>query len=265
MVNCFLVCKPDKENGYRESAKKLDFKRLNKQVTEAHQVLQLIESFHVLGEMFKDPVPQNNYELHAWIRRVKKKYDALSHYLFYHQGVYSWYPKLKRKPEKLRYDEEYKILNNGKIEYNGEVYDKYSLVLPGDSFFSLGFWSHPIVLMFMNYPDSLRAYINSHIEVFIERGGKPGCVKRKCKIKIDMNKIVHPPWALDDKFTENHKAALLTKELVREEKPHYINFPDFKIAYDKYLKIETPTNPKSQSDFSHYLWPFSQDLAKPMY
>ena len=79
MVNTFLICNPlDKDEhgnrGYRISASKLDFKRLNKQTVEAHQILNLVESFYVLGEMFKSPVPKNPYKCHAWVREIMKKY-----------------------------------------------------------------------------------------------------------------------------------------------------------------------------------------------
>ena len=264
MVNCFLVCSPAEKDGYRKSASKLDMKRLNKQVTEAHQILTLVESFHVLGKMLDDPVPKDNYKLHEWIRRVKKKCDKLSHILFLHQGKYCWYSKDKPKPKKLKYDEEYLLKDNGDIEYKNKIYKKYSLILPGDNFFSLGFYSHPMVIMYMNYPDSLKAYINAHLLEFIARGGKPGSIKRMCKIKVTEDQITHPPWALDPKFHENHKAALLTKEIARKEKPHYIHFPDFVQAHEFYLTQE-PTNPNSSSDFSHYMWPFSQDLENPLY
>jgi len=261
MVNTFLV-----SSDFRESASKLDFRRLNKQIVESHQILTLVESFHVLGKMFNDPVPSDNYKCYDWIRKIKKQYDALSHSLFLHQGEYHWYNKKRPVPKKLKYDEKFEILETGEIIYKGEKYPKFSLVLPGDNFFGkLGFYSHPAVLMFLNYPDSLKHYINSHIDEFIKQGGKSGCEKRKCKIKIPTENIIHPPWALDQKFHQNHKEALLTKEIARNEKPHYTNFPDFHEAYNFYLKKEIPTNPDSSSDFSHYIWPYSQDLENPLY
>lgn len=263
MVNTFLSSfTPNKEeNPFRESARRLDFKRLNKQVTEAHQILNLVESFYVLGEIFKSPVPNDPYKCHAWTREIMKKYNALNSTLFLHQDEYSWYKKTKSKPYKIRYDEEYKIQEDGSILYNDEVYPKYSLVLPGDNFFSMGFWSHPCVIMWLNYPDSLRLYINSHILEFLDRGGKPGSIKRMCKIKNE--NIIHPPWVSDPVFHDNHKAALLTKELVRKEPPFYIKFRDFKVAYNFYITKKASV--KSTSDFNHYIWPFTQDLDKPIY
>ena len=257
MVNTFLV-----SSDYKKSASLLDFKRLNKQVTEALQILKLIESFHILGKIFKDPVPKDSYKCYDWIRSIKKKYDALEYYLFFHQGKYAWYKKKHPNPQRLKYNEKYEIIENGKILYKEKIYDKYCLVLPEDNFFSLGFWSHPAVLMYINYPDSLKLYINAHIDEFISRGGKTS-LSRKCKIKN--TNIEHPIWVLDPIFHTNHKAALLSKELARNEKPHYINFKDFKEAYELY-SISPPVNKtESKSDFNYYIWPFSQDLKEPRY
>ena len=267
MVNCFLTCSPTEKDpvtghdGYRISASKLDFRRLNKEITEAHQILTLIESFHVLGKMFDHPVP-SDYKCHAWIRKIKKQYDTLPATLFLHQGKYYWHDKKNPKPKKLKYDEQYTVNSKEEIIYKGKTYPKFYFILPGDNFFSLGFWSHPMVIMYMNYPDSLKMYINSHIQEFVARGGKAGVIKRICKIRNE--NVVHPPWALDPNFHENHKAALLCKEIARNEPAHYIKFRDFKVAYNNYLH-KVPTNPGSQSDFSHYLWPFSQDLENPVY
>jgi len=260
MVNTFLVYSP-LEDGYRKSASFLDFKRLNKQITEALQILNLVESFQFLGQMFKLPVPES-YKCYEWIRFIKKKYDALDYYLFFHQGEYSWYKKKYKSPPRLKYDEKYKILENGKILYKEKVYDKYCLVLPEDNFFSLGFWSHPAVLMFINHPDSLKLYINDHIDEFISRGGKTS-LSRKCK--ITNTNIEHPIWSLDPEFHMNHRAALLTKELARNEKPHYIKYREFKIAYNFYVTSPPVNKNKSNSDFSYYIWPFSQDLENPRY
>lgn len=264
MVNTFLVCSPlEKDDGYRISASKLDFKRLNKQITEALQILNLVESFHVLGEIYKDPVPKDPYKCYDWIRKIKKKYDSLDVYIFLHQGKYVWLPKNKPKPQKLKYYEKYEIKDR-KIIYNGKEYNKYELVLPGDNLFTLGFWSHPIVIMFLNHPDSLKLYINAHIDEFIFQGGKTS-LSRKCKIDKNINEVEHPIWALDEKFHENHRAALLTKEIARNETPHYINYKEFKNAYDLYLTNPPKEKTISSSDFNYYIWPFSQDLDKPIY
>jgi len=269
MVTTFLTHSPLEidpktgKNGYRISAKNLDFKRLNKQILEGTQILELVKNFHVLGEIFKDPVPKNPYECYAWIRKIKKKYDSLNYYLFLHQGGYAWIKKDKPKPIKIRYDEKYEITENGNIIYKGEKYLKYSLVLPGDRFYSLGFWAHPVVIMWLNHPESLKLYINEHLDEFIARGGKASSINRKYSLKSE--KIEHPVWTLDEKIHINHKAALLTKEIVRKEAEWYINFKDFVFAYNFYTNSPPKNKTKSTSDFEYYIWPFTQDLKTPIY
>jgi hypothetical protein len=269
MVNTFLTCSPlDKDEksgyrGYRISASKLDFKRLNKQVSEALQILNLVESFHFLSIYFDSPIPKNPYKCYDWIRKIMKEYKELNYYLFYHQGEYVKYKKFNPLPERLSYDEKYEILKDGSIMYEKKKYPKFSLVLPGDNFFSMGFYSHPIVLMFLQHPESLKLYINEHIDEFISRGGKKESVQRKCKIDKTVDQVEHPIWTLDTVFHLNHKAALLTKEICRNEPEHYIHFRDFREAYNYYLDI--PPTCKSEGEFKHYIWVFSHDRDDPRY
>jgi Pyrimidine dimer DNA glycosylase len=269
MVNTFLTCSPlDKDKktghrGYRISASKLDFKRLNKQITEALQILNLVESFHILSQYFQDPIPKNPYKCYDWLRKIMKQYKELDYYLFLHQGKYVKYKKFNDNPKRLSYDEKYEILEDGSIFYKDKTYPKFSLVLPNDNFFTMGFWSHPIVLMFLHHPDSLKIYINAHLEEFLARGGKKETNARRCKIDKTVDEAEHPIWTLDSVFHLNHKAALLTKEIYRNEPKHYIYFKDFREAYNYYLDIE-PTC-KSNGEFKHYLWIFSHDRNEPRY
>lgn len=268
MVNTFLTASPndiDKNGlkGYRISANNLDKSRLWKQALEALQILNLIKSFEVLAEVYKSPCPKNPYKIKDWINTIMKQYKSLNYYLFLHQKKYMWYKKDRIKPKKIKYDEEYKINDDGTIFYNGKNYPKYSLVLPGDNFMSLGFYSHPVVVMWMNHSESLKLYINCHIDEFLVRGGKPGV--EKLKFKINENNIEHPIWTLDPEFHKNHKAALLTKEIVRKESEWYIKKRDFKIAYNYYIeKTDIKVN-KSTSSFQYYIWPFTQDIDNPRY
>ena len=126
----------------------------------------------------------------------------------------------------------------------------------------MGFVSHPIVICWVNYKDSLKMYINDHIDEFLSRGGKAETKKLKCKIS---SKVGHPICFLDSAFHENHKAALLTKELVRKEEPWYIKKKDFRDAYRKYQSLPPTCKIKSTSDFQHYRWPFAHDLDDPFY
>lgn len=232
----------------------LDFKRLNKEIQESFQILNLVQNLHILAQILNHPTPKESKESsYDWIRGIMKKYNALDSYLFFHQGKYMWYSKKHQKPKKLKYDEKYEILEDGKILYNGVKYPKYRLILPNDNFFTMGYWSHPCVAMHLNHIDSLKLYINSHIDAFIERGGKTS-IERKLKIE-NLDNIEYPKWALDSNFHENHKAALLTKEITRKEKSHYCNFPDFQKAYHLYLTNSPVPENKSASDFKYYMWP----------
>ena len=273
MVNTFVTAGPHDvdeksgKKGFRYSAANLNKSRLWKQALEALQILNLIESYHVLGEMFNSPCPKNPYLVKAWTREIMGKYKVLDSYLFLYQGKYVWYSKNSEKPKKVKYDEEYKILENGSILYKGKIHPKYTLVLHGDNFMSMGFYSHPAVVMWMNHIDSLKLYINCHIDEFLSRGGKPGTIKLKLKLH-NIEKIEHPIWSLDPEFHKNHKASLMTKEIVRKEAEWYIKKRDFKIAYNYYIKqekTEKQKKTKTTSSFEYYIWPFTQDLDNPRY
>ena len=251
--------------GYRLSAANLDKSRLWKQVLEAIQILNLVKSYHILGEIFKSPCPKNPYLIKAWSQEILKKYKKLEYYVFYHQGEYVWIEK-SPKLLKVRYDQNYKILEDGSILFQGKKYPKYGLYLPGDLYLTMGFASHPIVIMWMNHIESLKLYINCHIDEFLERGGKKET--EMLKYKIDYSKLEHPIWSSDPEFHRNHKAALITKEIVRNEKPWYINKPDFQSAYDYYSQESVKgslTKTKTTSSFEYYIWVFTQDLNNPRY
>lgn len=258
MVNTFLT-----SESYKESASNLDKSRLWKQILEALQILDLIKSYHFLGKLFKSPCPKNPYLVKEWTKNIMKSYKQLDSYIFLHQGKYVYYPKKNEKPKKIKYDEKYEILENGNILYKDKTYKKYSLVLPGDRFMSMGFCSHPVIVMWLNHEDSLKLYINAHLDVFLARGGKEGT--KVLKFNIDNANIEHPIWTKDSMFHINHRAALLTKEIERKEKSWYINKQDFKIAY-KYYKDHPPQEKtKSTSSFEYYIWPFTQDVKNPRY
>ena len=111
---------------------------------------------------------------------------------------------------------------------------------------------------------SLKLYINCHIQEFLSRGGKPGTKKLMFSLN-NIENIEHPIWTKDPLFHLNHKAALTTKEIVRSEKEWYISKPDFYIAYRYYIDTPPTKKVKTTSSFEYYMWPFTQDLEKPMY
>jgi hypothetical protein len=244
---------------------------LNKQITEAIQILDSIEGYYILSETFESPIPADNMKLYEWTRDVMKKYKKLSHYIFRHQGKYIWYPKTDEngkkydKPLKVRYDEKYEIHEDGTITYKGKKYKYGQLVLPGDLFIQFGFVYHPVVLMYLRYRTSLKCYINACIDEFVKRGYKADSIKKKYKIETPFEEIRHPQWTSDPVFHENHKAALLYKEYDREEPEWYCHFPDFVEAHSKYysnkyneIREETPVPQNEKSaNFQFYIWPFT--------
>ena len=273
MVTTFLTASPVEmdvkttKSGFRLSASHLDKGRLWKQVLESLQILNLVESFHILGQMFNLPCPKDPYLIKAWTKEIMEKYKKLDSYVFLHQGEYVWYNKKNEKPLKIKYDEDYSINEDGSIIYKEKKYAKYTLILPTDNLMTMGFWAHPAVIMWMRHSNSLKLYINAHLEEFLERGGKPGTVKMMCKIDVPVNDIIHPIWTYDSNFLKNHKAALMTKEIVRKEKPWYILKSDFKLAYDYYLNHPpvSTLKAKTTSSFEYYIWPFTSDINNPRY
>lgn len=121
----------------------------------------------------------------------------------------------------------------------------------GDHCITLGFVYHPAILMFLGYEDSLKRYINAHIQEWISRGFENTMQTYKT-YKEDQ-----PIFTLDPTFHRNHKAALLTKEIERNEPKWYIKKKDFVEAYEYYQNYTGKAN-KTQSEFKYYIWPFNQ-------
>lgn len=261
MVNTFLTASPDKD-GFRKSAANLDKPRLWKQVTESWQLINLIENYHFLADYFGLPCPQNPYKIKEWTKIIMKKYKSLDYWIFLHQGKWVMFPKTKPKPTKLKYYDEYQILGR-KILFNGKKYNKYELVLPGDKFITMGFGYHPVVIMWMLNIDSLKMYMNDHIKEFIKRGGEPGV--SKLLQTYDESNAIHPIWCHDPEFINNHRAALLTKEIVRSEDPWYISKKEFQKAYQHYKDFPPDTKTVTTSSFEYYIWVFTQDIDNPRY
>lgn len=253
MVNTFLT-----HSNYRKSAQNLDNARLGKQRVEAYQILLLLEDLNILSKLFKYPIPKNPYSRRSWIRKVTKKYKDLKKYLFRHQGSYVWIDK-ESKPYRLGNNETAIINNdntitvtrNTKGKKSKKIYKKYQVILEDDRLITLGFVYHPVVCMWLCHENSLKEYIDAHIDEWICRGHKNTMKRYGVKSQ-------YPPiWTLDERIHKNHKAALYIKEVKRNESPWYQNKLDFKQAWEYYSK-QKPTNPNSTSDFDNYIWPFNK-------
>lgn len=94
----------------------------------------------------------------------------------------------------------------------------------------LGFARHPEVWSWYHHPDSLKHYINCHIEQWIERG-----FKNTMDIYQDVENSDRPKWTFDEKIFINHKQSLLKKEIERKEKDWYINLWPNIGQFDEYI------------------------------
>lgn len=113
------------------------------------------------------------------------------------------------------------------------------IVLPEDEYYTLGFSQHAIVKMWVGYEDSLRMYINQHIDVYCTNKTKSG---GNCSISIEKYTIPklkthdHPWWIVHyDGVVWSHRAALLRKERFRGESAWYTLNPKFLKTPGEYL------------------------------
>ena len=170
------------DRDFKKSAQLLDSRRLGKQRVEAYQILNLIENIRILSTQSGIRCVS---DFQTFVRELKKWY-ASRHFVYILCGDYL-------------------------IETN----DKSPTIGKDERVIKMGFCNHPIVEMWFGYEDALKEYINAHIEEWIHRGYK-NTMKR-----YEVNAKIYPEWCEWDYFHENHKSALLAKELDRNEKPWY--------------------------------------------
>lgn len=254
-------------SNYRESAKNLDDIRLEKQCIESQQILILIENLSLLSRLFNIPIPNNPYLRRDWIRRVIIKYNNIGKYLFYHQGNWIWISR-KTKPYKLKFNETAEIQKDGSIlvfkktkrTFTKTIYPKYTVILNNDRLITFEFVYHPAVLMWLCYNESLKEYINAHIQELSIRNID---TLHMNTYELDHNKNHKPIWVDDTEIHNNHKAILYIKEIKNNESAWYINKSDFVKSSNDYLNLYNDSNNLSSllSDtyFDYYIWPFNKD------
>lgn len=98
------------------------------------------------------------------------------------------------------------------------------LIVWGESL-KLGWVYHPAVALWVGYEPALRSYINAHIEEWVRRGYQNTLPLYPLPTHIEL-----PAWSQRPDFHRNHRGALLTKELTREEHPWYQLKPEFTAA-----------------------------------
>jgi len=77
---------------------------------------------------------------------------------------------------------------------------------------------HPAVLLWVGYLDGLKYYYNCHLKEWANRGYRNVILQ-----SYELPGIINlPAWTQNRDFLENHRGALLKKELERNEKPWYV-------------------------------------------
>lgn len=218
MVNTFLV-----DGDFSKSASLLDNRRLVKQRCEAQQILNILLFSKALAAHYKIRIPSITAS-----RGVKRRFFNLM------------YQVSKKQPQHLKCLDKLPVnkigafvLTNDNIKHVKNI-KKYKLQ-ENELIVKMGFSSHPAVIMWYGYEDALKEYIEAHIAEHIKRGYK-NTMKRYVNIKGE-----HPKWTRDENFHKNHKAALLNKELTRNEKPWYQLKSEFQ-CIEQFTKYIWPNN-----------------------
>lgn len=188
MVNTFLV-----DSNFSKSAELLDSKRLGKQRVEAYQILNLIQNIKILSH--QSGIQQKS-DFQTFVKELKKWYMSQSF-------VYILSDK---------YDPNSSLIKSA---------DKKPSISNDQRVIKMGFCNHPVVEMWYGYEDALKEYIDAHIYEWLRRGYKNTMAIYEIKTKN------HPEWCDSVEIHENHKAALLKKELERNEKSWYQEKKDF--------------------------------------
>jgi hypothetical protein len=177
------------DSNFKKSASQLDNRRLGKQRVEAYQILNIIENLRILSGQSGIRCMDN---FNTFVNEIKK-----------------WY-----KSQSCLY-----ILNDDNTLEESE--DKDVKLTKGQRLIKMGFSTHPAVEMWFGYEDALKEYIDAHIHEWIHRGYKNTMQIYNVKAKR------YPEWIFWSHFHQNHRSALLSKELDRNEPTWYQNNPEF--------------------------------------
>lgn len=231
MVNSFLL-----NFDFRKSADLLDNARLGKQRVEAYQILTALYQLRFLAKYFAIPdypigqdTPKDQRE--TWINKVLNTFkghgykailirgDMLIHY---YNG--QTLPHKAKSGNKLLYDSttDYIYEVKGKQQQVVAWGPRETFVLPGEELITTGFRKHPAVSMWLGFEDSLKQYINAHIDAWIARG------KNNTMMKYEVpDNVPRPSWSLSLAVINNFKSTLVDREIDRQEPAWYLTKPDF--------------------------------------
>jgi hypothetical protein len=232
MVQTFLT-HPD----YVTSARWLDKKRLGKQRSEALQILNLIEDLTFIAKQFSQPsqpslaqpsqpslsqpspatFPQSTRDIVQAYRAWPYRYLQLKT------------TQLKLTPQDQSIIDTYHLTTTTYVPVPLAVADTIrGFKQRAIRVITLQYATNAIVKMWMGYTDSLKEYINAHIDAWIERPTKTGRGGNNNMMRYPVAPgQPRPPWTLDPRIHQNHRAALIDKELTRNEEPWYQLKPEF--------------------------------------
>lgn len=196
MVNTFF-CKSTPER----SVKALDSRRLNKQIVEATQILNILNDAKIISSKLNIP-----YDID----------DKESGILFFEKikifkNVFSEYKKKKYFGICNKLTNEYFFTLNEK-EYLTKFDPLIHRKITGK-----GFINHPTTLSWIGFEIALQHYINLCIDEWLLRGNK-----LKKQKYIITQEVKYPFWCTSKPMINSHKSAVIRKEISRNEKEWYL-------------------------------------------
>jgi hypothetical protein len=306
MVNTFLI-----DSDYTISSKHLDSKRLNKQITEAIQILENLIDLYTVADYFGWELPfsfdeENSFDSETiaklfversdWVKATLKKYNKLNVYLRYYSidrksdkinKVYAYtYNNIALCPELqiveiskessqdiiTLYNNEKFTISNNKVEYfkieNKEKKryevsrERVCLRKKDEKIVTFtGYANHAIIRMWIGYEDSLKLYINAHLQAWlsgVNKSGKPRQSMRKPFTTItggELNELyVNHPWWKEFKYLHYaHRSSLYRKEVARNEPIFYKGNSMFKIMKNNDTLTVRRGIPKKFLEYG-YIW-----------
>lgn len=278
MVNTFLV-----DEDFSLSASRLDMRRLGKQRVEAYQLLILINQYRFLAKYFNIPdyptsIDTPKDQRVSWVNLVITTFKN-SGILALHvrKNLLIEHRSKESLPHKCKSGNQLLIDNSSGTVF--EVKGKRqqivtqghwsNFVLPGEDLITTRIRKHPVVYMWLGFEEALKAYINAHINVWVERGYK----NTMSTYEVNKNYAL-PNWVSSMDVINNFKSALIQKEIDRNEDAWYIKQDDFVDAWtltaehgrvlkefvsrlpdDKWKNYVSKQQLLTLGNFPGYIWP----------
>jgi len=224
------------DSDFKKSAQLLDNRRLDKQRSEAYQIYTTLKQFRLLSKYFNIPDYPSNIvtpkeDRIKWFKKILNKFEKMSiSCILIRQNMVICINNDQTIPKKIGKgnilikdgeDGKFKEIKQKTKKVISEGY-WWDYVLPGEELITPGFKLHPAILMWIGFEETLKYYINCHIDEWISRG-----FNNNMQLYGIKHPIIYPDWIYDDKLIKCHKATLINREIDRLEKCWYLKKPDF--------------------------------------